>query len=214
MLTIAHRVESGDRGEDRIAIDHHGNDWIIVVADGAGGTGSGAQAAQAACDGVIMEFRTHLDDLDNILWGACLNALDKKMQRTCDGGQTTVVVVAINNGRVSGASVGDSVAWLVSDFDIIDLTQYQRRQPLLGSGEASPIGFRPMFMNGRIPYSRLLVGTDGLFKYAPPDRIEALVKSDDLEMAISSLIDAVRLKSGALSDDVAVVLCEEIQTGR
>lgn len=210
MLTIAHRIENGDRGEDRVAIDHHGNDYIIVVADGAGGTGSGAEAAQAVCDGIIAEFRTHLNELDDILWGAFLNTLDKTMLRTCNGGITTAAVVAINNGRVTGASVGDSMAWLVSDFDIIDLTQYQQRQPLLGSGEANPIGFRPMFMNGRIPYGRLLMGTDGLFKYAPPDRIEALARSDDLEKATSSLIDAVRLKSGALPDDVAVVLCEEI----
>jgi serine/threonine protein phosphatase PrpC len=208
MLSIAHKIESGDRGEDRIAIDHHDNDWIIVVADGAGGTGSGAEAAQAVCDGMIAEFRAHLNDLDNILWGASLEALDKTMLHTCNGGMTTAVVVAINNGRVTGASVGDSMAWLISDFDIIDLTHYQQRQPLLGSGEANPIGFRPMFMNGRIPYGRLLVGTDGLFKYAPPDRIERLARSDDLEKATSSLIDTVRLRSGALPDDVAVVLCE------
>jgi len=156
MLTIVHKIENGDRGEDRVAFDHHGNDYIIVVADGAGGTGSGAEAAQAVCDGIIAEFRAHLNEMDNFLWGASLNTLDKTMLHTCNGGMTTAVVVAINKGRVTGASVGDSMAWLVSDFDIIDLTHYQQRQPLLGSGEANPIGFRPMFMNGRIPYSRLL----------------------------------------------------------
>lgn len=209
MLTLAHKIENGDRGQDRIAIDHHKNNWIIVVADGAGGTGGGAEAAQAVCDGIITEFRTHITELDNILWGASLKALDQKMLRTCNGGLTTAVVVAINNGRVSGASVGDSMAWLLSDTDMIDLTKYQLRQPLLGSGEASPIGFRPIFMNGRIPYGRLLVGTDGLFKYAQPDRIVTLARNDNLEKATISLIDAVRLRSGALPDDVAIVLCEE-----
>jgi hypothetical protein len=36
--------------------------------------------------------------------------------------------------HVSGASVGDSRAWIVCDGDVNDLTAKQVRKPLLGSG--------------------------------------------------------------------------------
>ena len=59
------------------------------------------------------------------------------------GGQTTGVVAFVrSDGSISGASVGDSVAWLISPAgELTDLTAYQRRKPLLGSGEALPVVF-------------------------------------------------------------------------
>jgi hypothetical protein len=48
MLTHAIRVERGSRGEDRAAVVHVPAGLVVVVADGAGGTGSGAAAAEAA----------------------------------------------------------------------------------------------------------------------------------------------------------------------
>lgn len=208
MLKLAHRIEKGDLGQDQIAIDHHHNHWIIVVADGAGGTGGSTQAAQAVCDGVLAEFNTHTGTSKDTRWGAFLLDLDRKMPRICDGGQTTAVVIDINNGLITGASVGDSQAWLVTDTTTLDLTLHQQRQPLLGSGEANPIGLRSIYMNGQNP-GRLLVGSDGLFKYAQPGSIASLARSSDLGNAVNNLVDSVRLKNGALPDDVAVVLCEE-----
>ncbi len=209
MLTVAYRTAKGDNDEDRIAIDHHENHWIIVVADGAGGTGGGEIAAQAICNSVLAEFRAHTRASEDTRWGAFLLELDRKMLRTCQGGQTTAVVIDIHNGRITGASVGDSQAWLVTDISTQDLTRHQQRKPLLGSSEANPIGIQPIYMNGRIP-GRLLMGSDGLFKYAQPDRIASLARGADLDKAVTDLVDAVRLKSGALPDDVAVVLCEEL----
>jgi len=77
------------------------------------------------------------------------------------GGQCTAVVVEISEGRVFGASVGDSGAWMLPGKAIVDLTENQNRKPLLGSDEASPMGFGPIEISGR-----LLIASDGLFKYA------------------------------------------------
>jgi serine/threonine protein phosphatase PrpC len=77
------------------------------------------------------------------------------------GGQCTAVVVEISEGRVFGASVGDSGAWMLTGKTTIDLTENQHRKPLLGSDEALPMGFGPIELSGR-----LLIATDGLFKYA------------------------------------------------
>ena len=56
-------------------------------------------------------------------------------------GESTVVVVDVRADSICGASVGDSQAWIVNGADITDLTARQHRKPLLGSGEAEPVGF-------------------------------------------------------------------------
>jgi hypothetical protein len=53
-----------------------------------------------------------------------------------------------------------------------------------------------------------LVATDGLLKYTSRATLGALAKAGDLQTAIEGLIRAVRLPSGNLQDDVAVVLGE------
>lgn len=85
--------------------------------------------------------------------------MDQALVRQGSGGQCTAVVVEISENRVSGASVGDSGALMITSREILDLTERQSRKPLLGSREASPVSF------GQIPLSgRLLLATDDLFK--------------------------------------------------
>jgi hypothetical protein len=69
-------------------------------------------------------------------WARCLYEADQALVRS--GGQCTAVVVEISEGRLVGASVGDSGAWLLTGKAIIDLTENQHRKPLLGSDEAMP----------------------------------------------------------------------------
>ena len=58
---------------------------------------------------------------------------------------------------------------------IVDVTQHQRRKPLLGSGVSQATGFGPFALNERI-----LVASDGLLKYAPRDLIRRAVAEWDL----------------------------------
>jgi serine/threonine protein phosphatase PrpC len=119
------------------------------------------------------------------------------------GGQCTAVVVEISEGRVVGASVGDSGAWLLTGKAIVDLTENQHRKPLLGSDEALPMGFGPIELSGR-----QLIATDGLFKYATETDIAQRATALSVNDAVDKLIAGVRLLSGALQDDVAIVLVE------
>jgi PPM family protein phosphatase len=116
-------------------------------------------------------------------------------------GEATAVIAILVDGQVWGASVGDSGAWLISTSGIVDLTRDQKRKPLLGSGNAIPIGFGPLAC-----VSRLLLGSDGLFEYVPHERIRDLSNSLPLANAAAALVDAARLPSGALQDDVAVIV--------
>ena len=53
---------------------------------------------------------------------------------------------------------------------------------------------------------RVLVPSDGLFKYASPERICALAIQGSVEDAANALANCMRLPSGALQDDVAVFM--------
>ena len=69
---------------------------------------------------------------------------------------------------------------------------------------AKPAGFE-----GQLGRGTLLVATDGLWKYIDRARIaEAVLLVRPLDAACTALVTGVRLRSGALQDDVAVVLAE------
>jgi PPM family protein phosphatase len=202
MLKIAHRVENGGRGEDRIRVEHFGSRTLAVVADGAGGTGGGAAAAALACSMAAERLRSGGTGTAKD-WARCLYHVDQALVQA--GGQCTAVVVEISEGRVFGASVGDSGAWMLTGKTVLDLTESQHRKPLLGSDEAMPLGFGPIEFSGR-----LLIATDGLFKYATESEIATRAMGVPVDAAVAQLIAGVRLKSGALQDDVGIVLIEDV----
>jgi serine/threonine protein phosphatase PrpC len=173
-------------GQDRAAVIAHPEYLVIALGDGAGGTGHGELAAQAVIDAVS----TPTD------WCALLDTLDRRIDR----GQATAVVMTLDRHGITGASVGDSGALLIDD-DIRDLTEHQQRKPLVGSG-CVPIAFRATSVGS----ATLLVASDGLLRYASHRDIARLARQPDLAAAARSLVDLVRLPTGALQDDVAIVL--------
>ena len=201
MVVTASRVESGGRGEDRLAIERVEARVLVVVADGAGGTAAGDRAAEATCDAVVRAF--HASEVDRSTWAGYLRTIDSMIIAAGHGGVSTAVIVEVVDGLVSGASVGDSSAWIISENGVIDLTESQVRKPLLGTGQAEPVAFGPVRMLGR-----LVVGTDGLFKYAPRAKLTNVALEGTPDVAAAALVEAVRLKSGRLQDDVAVVVCD------
>jgi serine/threonine protein phosphatase PrpC len=201
MLTVAHRIENGGRGEDRVLVEYCGSRTLAVVADGAGGTGGGAAAAAMACSFAAQRLRTGSTGTAKD-WARCLYEVDRALIQA--GGQCTAVVVEISEGSVFGASVGDSGARMLHGNDIIDLTENQYRKPLLGSDEAMPMAFGPIELSGR-----LLIATDGLLKYATESEIAQRAMGVSVNDAVARLIEGVRLRSGALQDDVGIILIED-----
>src|SRR5438046_2236794 len=120
MVAIAAKCEPAERDEDRIAVERSGDRLVIVVADGAGGTGGGAAAADAVC-GAVAE-RAPRASGDPLVWRSALRELDEALAVAPHGGQTTAVIVEVGRDDVCGASVGDSGAWVVSANGILDLT--------------------------------------------------------------------------------------------
>ncbi len=190
MATFEHQllvVSAGAAGQDRAAVFPSGRDFVAVVADGAGGTSGGAAAAEH----VIEAVRRVCESGDKHDWRRTLLKASVELESI---GQTTAVIASSRGG----ASVGDSGAWLIGENDYVDLTEGQPRKPLLGGGVAEPRTFRFELTHDRT----LLLASDGLFKYVKPADICALART----RSAVALVEAARLSTGALQDDVAVVL--------
>lgn len=197
---FAHALEiaaARGNGQDRALVFERANGVVIALADGAGGTGNGAVAAQAVIDAVASaadaaDLCELLADLDHD--GARLGH-----------GQTTAVILAVKPDGMAGASVGDSGAWLVTDREIVDLTEGQVRKPLVGSG-CEPVAIRA----GAIGHGTLLVASDGLLRCGRRQDIACIARGPDLAASARALVDLVRLPTGSLQDDVAIVLCRKL----
>jgi serine/threonine protein phosphatase PrpC len=190
-ITVAYR----QRCEDRVKVVELDGGVVIVVADGAGGTGAGTEAAEA----VIREV-TAAAALEHDADGWC-DILRQTDHRIGDG-QSTCVVAARSARGIVGASVGDSRAWLLEDSEINDLTRSQVRKPLLGTGEARPVGFSHPPSQGL-----LLVCTDGFCNYVRRETLLREVQWIDFAVLARKLVAMVRLPSGELWDDIGIVAC-------
>jgi PPM family protein phosphatase len=185
------------RGEDRIASVTRDGYTLFVVADGAGGVAGGAAAANTLC----RSLDTYTGGMDE--WVGWLTRCDRMMATSASSGLAAAAVIALSDdGMISGASVGDCEAWVFGQGAPIDLTGRQHRKPMLGSGDAMPIGFTAQLSKGT-----LLVASDGLWKYMSYALIAEKATMRPIESVTATLIDGVRLRSGALQDDVAVMIC-------
>jgi serine/threonine protein phosphatase PrpC len=117
----------------------------------------------------------------------------------------TAVVASVGPTGIEGASVGDSEAWIINSDGQKRLTRNQIRKPLLGSGSAYPVPFASGILD-----STLLVASDGLFKYTDFENICPVALLENVDAAAAGLIELVRLPSGALWDDIAVILCRPV----
>src|SRR5438552_11720897 len=108
MIAIVTRMESGGFGEDRIVVHPTKEATVVVVADGAGGVGNGAIAAEATC--ALIVARLPHWRLAQVSWSEALREVDVALRKAADGGLSTAVVAEIGDHCVRGASVGDSGA--------------------------------------------------------------------------------------------------------
>ncbi|HJL18215.1 MAG TPA: protein phosphatase 2C domain-containing protein [Sandaracinaceae bacterium LLY-WYZ-13_1] len=189
-------------GHDRAGVFGAAHHKLLVVADGAGGASGAAQAAELVVD-VVGETAARMEGpLGPTGLRALLERLDRLLLSSRHAGQSTAVLVEVMEDAFWGVSVGDSGAWLVHDGHHLDLTHAQHRKWRLGTGFATPVQFGPLPLVGT-----LLLGTDGLFECATPDRLEDAVGEIPLSDVAGTLVERVRLPDGGFRDDLAIVLC-------
>lgn len=191
--------------EDRLAVHHLDGGFVVVVADGVGGVSGGGRAADLAVKivGDAIERGT-FNRSSAHPWVELLIHADAIIASDRYAGETTIVVMAVaDDGHVVGVSCGDSGAVVIgADGDLDELTSKQHKKRRLGSGRALPVAFERTLLDGT-----LVVATDGLLSFARPEVIARFaVEHEDLDEAVEALVRAVRLPSGGLQDDVAVVV--------
>lgn len=183
--------------QDRMEILRVENRIVLVVADGAGGRNGAAQAAEF----VIRSTRKAAESLRRP--ADCFQLLyetDKRIAQANDCGETTAVIVVLCCDQVFGANVGDSAAWMFTPGGKEELSRV--RKPYLGTGVAVPHQFEHHFEMGTV-----VVASDGLWKYASLERIEAKVRQENPAQLAEQLSNLVRLRSGAFQDDVSIATC-------
>ena len=164
--------------------------------------GVGAPKPPAMAVGLVRERVHELQDPNGCV--SLLQRMDQIIAGDGAAGETTCALAVVTEERIYGASVGDSGVWVIGESQFIDLTQGQSRKPFIGSGSAWPIPFA----HNQTRAERLLLATDGLLKYASSDRITAACRNHDHAEATRRLIELVRYSSGALPDDVTVILAQ------
>ena len=194
-------VGCGVRSMDRVRVVASDDVLAVALADGAGGMAAGDRAADAAVEVLSAEGVAVWLATDGLAASARLDALDRRLARSAHGGQCTAVLVGIGEGRVVGASVGDSGVWCGDRTTRHDLTRAQQHKPLLGDGGATAVAFSAAFAGGRV-----LVASDGLFHYAPGDQIWEVAMTGTVSEAVARLVALVRLPGGSLCDDLSIAL--------
>jgi PPM family protein phosphatase len=203
MFAASKQIHPGEKElQDRAEFFWCDSNLVLVIADGAGGLSGGAEAAQFLVEGVKKRIGSTSMNTDGL--NELLTALDREMVAIGAFGETTGVVVVLSDEGIIGASVGDSGAFIFSKNGTENLTAAQIRKPFLGSGRAIPISFTRNGFDGT-----LLVASDGLLKYTSQEKIAATIGVTDLDAAASKLVDLVRYQSGALPDDVSVLLARK-----
>ena len=190
--------QSSQNGADALTILYGKERVLICLADGAGGTSGAKEASE-----MIMQWaKENQKTLETCVTVESLeeqvNRLDKAMYQTKDVGESTLVMALLSETQIMGVSVGDSKCWMFGkDFDH-ELSLMQHRKPLLGSGEATAIGFC-MEMMGTV-----VIGSDGLFDYTSIEKIKK--ESQNKNATAKSLAMLAQESTGGFQDDISVVL--------
>jgi serine/threonine protein phosphatase PrpC len=177
---------------------------VAVLADGGGGMRGGEAASRslvAVVESAVGDRGFALERMQS--WVDLFGATDAALAASGPS-QTTGVVVVVGPRGLMGLSTGDSEAWVVTSTGVDNLTVGQHTRHRLGSSQMTAATFERSALRGV-----LVVATDGLFKYAAEGVIARIVRANAIGAAAEGLVELVRLRSGKVADDVAVVLVRQ-----
>jgi PPM family protein phosphatase len=181
--------------------------WLCFVADGQGGRAGGGLAAQLGCEMALAIALTHQPTklTDPHTWAGIVQLADKAVATDPGAGFTTFLGLCAYQGRVVGASSGDSAALLVSRAQTNELTARQQKNPPVGCGAAVAVPFGAAVEE---PW-RVLLMSDGVWKYVGWARVIDVARGAAGSIVISELQRLARLPgSGRFQDDFTVVMLE------
>ena len=190
-----------EKNDDVISIKEQDGEVSLLVADGASGFGFGDVASQALAN----YFQTSFDpQASSRKAKRFLIEADEAVREACagdaEGADTTGIVLSLLDGRIEGASAGDSQA-IVFGTSTYELTGKQRRKPRIGNG-AYAEDFTGRIAQGDV----LVVATDGLWNRVKLDHVsKAVLTATGMDQAVAKLVAMAKTSSGNFDDDVSVV---------
>src|SRR5208283_1794136 len=158
---------------DAAAIFERDDVLIVVVADGRGGIRGGDVASRSLVAVVQAAVRDPVFDAKEVgAWVDLFRSRDTALALK-GAGETTGVVVVLGPHGLLGVSIGDSEAWVVTPSGIDNLTVGQQTRQRLGGGRVELATFARPSLGGI-----LVIATDGLFKFASPEVIARIVRTN------------------------------------
>lgn len=205
-------------------------DKWCVVADGMGGHNGGEVASRYAIEVIRANLRQQSFGIDILLKNAITkaNSVIYNMSvddPTLEGMGTTVVLCYFEGDSVYIAHVGDSRAYHLSEDGLQQVTNdHSIVQQLIESGTITPreakthpqknLITRAIGTESTIDIDICRVGikkgdyillcTDGLTSFVSDDEIEAVIKTHELDDAVSELVNMANSKGG--TDNITIIL--------
>lgn len=147
----AARRPAHDTSHDRLSVLRDAHRTLIALADGADSSALAQTAAAHTVNELARCFRNGTLPQDPRDWVMVLEAIDHVVFADSDAGETSALVILVQQGVVVGASVGDSLAYVVPPVgEPRLLTTQPRRGPRIGTGFAEPLGFGPVQFDGKL----------------------------------------------------------------
>ncbi|GGM43727.1 hypothetical protein GCM10011608_30620 [Micromonospora sonchi] len=217
------------RNEDSLL---HGQ-WLYAVADGLGGHVAGDIASATAVQAMKTYDRpAEVDDLADTLGRAISDAGEALRRKTREepglsGMGTTVVALLWSGATAVVGNVGDSRAYLMRNVGsfantLDQVSEDHTYQHLVADARAVPYLPEKLarFLDGRRdgrspdlttlrlhPGDRILLCSDGLSSYVPPDSVRATLNSaEDPESAADQLVSQALDEGGR--DNVTIIVID------
>lgn len=195
--TATLRQDGRTSNEDAFLI-RPGPPFVVAVADGAGNAEQAARQALRLLERSLASAGAGAVELFSS-WAGWFRSIDAALG---GGGETTLIALAVLDGRVLGAAAGDSRAYLWDREGRPRILTEGAAKQRLGSGRAVPFALHAPFSRGET----LLLMTDGAWSPMPLTRLTSVV----MRHALSPLAELPEVVLAGASrtgraDDMTVV---------